>query len=198
MSLTRLTPRWEPRRFPTAGARLGFSCKLSMFRLQIPKNLSKAELYRFLEEQARALIAGELDFIANAANLCSLLWHCLPDINWVGIYRLKPEGLVLGPFQGKPACTRIPPGKGVCGTCALRNESVLVPDVRKFPGHIACDPASRSELVVPLRVCEDLVIGVLDLDSPVENRFDAVDQEAMEALSRLLTGPVSNLLKGDL
>ncbi len=169
-----------------------------MFRLQIPKNLSKAELYRFLEEQARALIAGELDFIANAANLCSLLWHCLPDINWVGIYRLKPEGLVLGPFQGKPACTRIPPGKGVCGTCALRNESVLVPDVRKFPGHIACDPASRSELVVPLRVCEDLVIGVLDLDSPVENRFDAVDQEAMEALSRLLTGPVSNLLKGDL
>jgi len=105
---------------------------------------------------------------------------------------------VLGPFQGKPACTRIPPGKGVCGTCALRNESVLVPDVRKFPGHIACDPASRSELVVPLRVCEDLVIGVLDLDSPVENRFDVVDQEAMEALSRLLTGPVSNLLKGDL
>ena len=169
-----------------------------MFHLQIPKNLSKTELYRSVGEQAQALVAGELDFMANAANLCSLLWHCLPDINWVGIYRLKPEGLVLGPFQGKPACTRIPLGVGVCGTCARRNESVLVQDVRKFPGQIACDSASRSELVVPLRICEDLVIGVLDLDSPVENRFDAVDQEAMEALSRLLTGRVSNLLKGDL
>ena len=149
----------------------------------------------FLEELVRAH-RREFDFIANAANLCSLLWHCLPDINW-GHLPAQARRIGAGPFQGKPACTRILPGK-VFVAPALSGMSVLVPDVRKFPGHIACDPASRSELVVPLRVCEDLVIGVLDLDSPVENRFDAVDQEAMEALSRLLTGPVSNLLKGDL
>ncbi|MGI6345874.1 MAG: GAF domain-containing protein [Limisphaerales bacterium] len=169
-----------------------------MFHLKTPKGLSKTELYKFLEEQAQALITGELDFIANSANLCSLLWHCLPDINWVGVYRLKPEGLVLGPFQGKPARTRIPLGQGVCGTVAKENRSILVADVEKFPGHIVCDPASRSELVVPLRVCEELVIGVLDLDSPVENRFDLVDQEAMETLASILTRRVSSLLKGDL
>ena len=107
-----------------------------MFHLKTPKGLSKTELYKFLEEQAQALITGELDFIANSANLCSLLWHCLPDINWVGVYRLKPVGLVLGPFQGKPARTRIPLGQGVCALWPKRTGASLVADVEKFPGHI--------------------------------------------------------------
>src|SRR5690242_2107629 len=132
---------------------------------------SKSELYRELEKQLEALFAGESDRIANAANMAALIYHGLPDVNWAGFYFRRGGELVLGPFQGKPACIRIPIGKGVCGTAAARSASVLVPDVHDFPGHIACDPASRSELVVPL-IEEGLVLGVLDLDSPLPGRFD--------------------------
>lgn len=148
-------------------------------------SLPKPELYRDLLDQARGLFAGERDAIANAANLSALVFHGLPDLNWAGFYLLRHEGeLVLGPFQGKPACIRIPVGRGVCGTAAARRASVLVPDVHAFPGHIACDAASRSELVVPL-LHDGRVLGVLDLDSPLPGRFDAEDQAGIEALAAL-------------
>lgn len=148
-------------------------------------SLPKPELYRDLLDQARGLFAGERDAIANAANLSALIFHGLPDLNWAGFYLLRHEGeLVLGPFQGKPACIRIPVGRGVCGTAAARRASVLVPDVHAFPGHIACDAASRSELVVPL-LRDGQVWGVLDLDSPLPGRFDAEDQAGIEALAAL-------------
>src|SRR5215471_2514814 len=131
---------------------------------------SKSDLYRDLAEELGALLAGETDRAANAANMAALIYHGLPDLNWAGFYFRKDEELVLGPFQGKPACVRIPIGKGVCGTAASRAASVLVPDVHDFPGHIACDPDSRSELVVPL-IEADGVLGVLDLDSPLVGRF---------------------------
>jgi L-methionine (R)-S-oxide reductase len=143
---------------------------------------SKKSLYAELVEQANALFEGEHDFIANAANLSALLFHSLPDLNWAGFYFLKEEGLVLGPFQGKPACVRIAMGKGVCGTAAQQRKTVVVPDVEKFPGHIACDSASRSEIVIPL-VRFDRVIGVLDLDSPNLSRFDEEDRRGLEALA---------------
>jgi L-methionine (R)-S-oxide reductase len=147
--------------------------------------LPKAEAYRDLLSQAEGLFYGETDAIANAANLSALIYHGLPELNWAGFYLLRGEGeLVLGPFQGKPACIRIPLGRGVCGTAAERRESVLVADVHAFPGHIACDAASRSELVVPL-VRDGKVLGVLDLDSPLPNRFDAEDQAGIEALAAL-------------
>jgi len=139
----------------------------------------KTLLYAELEKQLRALLAGERDFIANAANTAALLHHTLPDVNWVGFYRLAGNELVLGPFQGKPACVRIPLGKGVCGTAAARRETVLVPNVHEFPGHIACDSASNSEIVVPL-VKNGVLLGVLDLDSPKLGRFDAVDRRGLE------------------
>ena len=147
-----------------------------------PKHGSKNALYAGLLEQANALFEGEHDFIANAANLAALLFHSLPDLNWAGFYFLKEEGLVLGPFQGKPACVRIAVGKGVCGTAAQLRQTVVVPDVEKFAGHIACDSASRSEIVVPL-VRFDRVIGVLDLDSPNLSRFDEEDRRGLEALA---------------
>src|SRR6266540_5009396 len=130
---------------------------------QIPKQepVSKAELYADLQSQLRSLLADERDFIANAANLSSLLYHSLPDLNWAGFYLSKGEELVLGPFQGKPACVRIPIGKGVCGTAAEQRETILVDNVHDFPGHIACDSASNSEVVVPLIKHEQL-LGVLD------------------------------------
>lgn len=147
--------------------------------------LSKAEAYRDLLSQAEGLFQGETDAIANAANLSALIYHGLPELNWAGFYLLRSESeLVLGPFQGKPACIRIPLGRGVCGTAAERRESVLVEDVHAFPGHIACDAASRSELVVPL-LRDGKVLGVLDLDSPLPNRFDAEDQAGIEALAAL-------------
>lgn len=147
--------------------------------------LPKAEAYRDLLSQAEGLFHGETDAIANAANLSALIFNGLPDLNWAGFYLLRSEGeLVLGPFQGKPACIRIPLGRGVCGTAAERRESVLVEDVHAFPGHIACDAASRSELVVPL-LRDGKVLGVLDLDSPRPNRFDAEDQAGIEALAAL-------------
>ena len=145
---------------------------------------NKPELYRDLSRQLSALLAGERDLIANAANTAALIYHGLPDLNWAGFYFRRGGELVLGPFQGKPACVRIPLGKGVCGIAASRAATVLVPDVHDFPGHIACDPASRSELVVPL-IEAGAVSGVLDLDSPLIGRFDEVDQEGCERLVAL-------------
>ena len=147
----------------------------------------KPGLYRDLARQLAALIAGEPDPIANAANTAALIYHGLPDLNWAGFYFRNGAELVLGPFQGKPACVRIPIGKGVCGTAAARGTTVLVPDVHDFPGHIACDPDSRSELVVPL-IKHGSVLGVLDLDSPLPARFDAADQEGCERLVALFVG----------
>jgi L-methionine (R)-S-oxide reductase len=141
----------------------------------------KAKLYREIAEQLAALLAGEANLIANAANAAALIYHGLPDLNWVGFYFSDGGELVLGPFQGRPACVRMPIGKGVCGAAAARAETVLVPDVHEFPGHIACDPVSRSELVVPL-IKADGVLGVLDLDSPLLARFDEVDRAGCEQL----------------
>lgn len=158
-----------------------------MFELKPLDLADKTAAYATLEKQLRALLAGESDFIANAANTAALLWHSLPDLNWAGFYRLAGDGLVLGPFQGKPACVRIAPGKGVCGTAAATRQTVRVPDVSQFPGHIACDAASRSEMVVPL-VKNGQLLGVLDLDSPKLNRFDAADQAGLETLAQVLVG----------
>ncbi|NOT42442.1 MAG: GAF domain-containing protein [Alphaproteobacteria bacterium] len=142
---------------------------------------TKAEIYKELVRQTRGLLHGERDLVANAANVAALIWQFVPDLNWAGFYFLKGDELVLGPFQGKPACVRIAVGKGVCGTAAARRETVLVEDVHAFPGHIACDSASNSELVVPL-VKDGEVRGVLDLDSSLFSRFDAEDRRAFEAL----------------
>ena len=145
---------------------------------------SGAAGYADLQRSIAGLLAGEPDFIANCANFAALVFHGLPDLNWAGFYFLRGQELVLGPFQGQPACVRIAVGRGVCGTAALRRASVLVPDVHQFPGHIACDTASRSELVVPL-LKGDKVLGVLDLDSPIPARFDAADQAGIEAIAAL-------------
>ncbi len=142
---------------------------------------SKAALYAELAVQARALLQGEPDRIANAANLSALAYQALPDLNWVGFYFFDGTELVLGPFQGKPACVRIPLNRGVCGAAASQRQTQLVPDVHAFPGHIACDAASRSEIVVPL-VHRGELIGVWDVDSPVPDRFDEDDRKGMEAL----------------
>src|SRR5574340_170901 len=140
-----------------------------MFELKSISATDKPTLYAELAQQAQGLLHGERDLIANAANLSALLYHNLSDVNWVGFYFLKDGELVVGPFQGKPACVRIPMGKGVCGTAAAKRESILVPDVNKFPGHIFCDSASRSELVVPL-VKSDALLGVRDIDRSEERR----------------------------
>jgi GAF domain-containing protein len=145
---------------------------------------AKAEIYRELALQARGLFEGERDWLANAANLAALIYDGLDDLNWAGFYLLKDGGLVLGPFQGRPACVRIALGKGVCGTAAQRNETLIVADVETFPGHIACDAASRSEIVVPLAK-NGRLIGVLDLDAPVPCRFDAQDRAGLETLAQL-------------
>lgn len=148
---------------------------------------SKAELYRDLLAALDALTAGEPDAIANMANVAALIWQYLPDLNWAGFYRLVGGELVVGPFLGKPACIRIAIGDGVCGTAAATLQTQLVEDVHVFPGHIACDAASRSELVVPI-VHDGRLIGVLDLDSPTPARFDAADAAGCEALMAVL-GP---------
>jgi len=147
--------------------------------------IEKPELYRDLARQLAALLGGEPDFIANAANTAALIYHGLPNLNWAGFYFLNGSELVLGPFQGKPACVRIPIGKGVCGTAAARAATVVVPDVHDFPGHIACDPESRSELVVPL-IDAGAVLGVLDLDSPLLARFGELERDGCEQLVALL------------
>ncbi len=144
----------------------------------------KAELYDELARQTRGLLEGERDLIANAANVAALIWQIVPDLNWAGFYFLKGGELVLGPFQGKPACVRIAVGKGVCGTAVARRETMLVEDVHAFPGHIACDAASNSELVVPL-IKGGVVRGVLDIDSPLLARFDQADQKGFEAVVQL-------------
>jgi L-methionine (R)-S-oxide reductase len=149
-----------------------------------PKADSKAELYTDLAAQLRSLIEGERDFIANAANLSSLLYHSLPDLNWAGFYLLKEGELVLGPFHGKPACVRIAMGKGVCGTAAEQRQTILVDNVHEFPGHIACDSESNSEIVVPL-IRDQQLIGVLDLDSPLLRRFDEEDARGLNDLVSL-------------
>lgn len=146
---------------------------------------SKPEQYAQLAEQARGLVHGEHDRIANAANLAALMFNSLPDLNWVGFYFFDGNELVVGPFQGLPACVRIPLGKGVCGVAAASRETQRVEDVDAFPGHIACDAASRSELVVPLVDNDGGLIGVLDLDSPLRGRFDADDQAGLEAIARI-------------
>jgi GAF domain-containing protein len=143
----------------------------------------KSEIYRELLLQAQGLFKDVRDPIANAANLSALLWQGLPDLNWAGFYFLKTDMLMLGPFQGKPACVRIVLGKDVCGTAAVSGQSLIVPNVHEFPGHIACDGASNSEVVVPLRR-DDCVIGVLDLDSPLFGRFDEDDAGGLQILAR--------------
>ena len=147
----------------------------------------KAQRYRDLTVQLAALLAGESDRVANFANMAALIYHGLPDLNWAGFYLRSGDELVLGPFQGKPACVRIAIGRGVCGTVAARGETMLVADVAEFPGHIACDPDSRSEMVVPLIVGGE-VIGVLDLDSALPARFDDADREGCEQLVAVLLG----------
>ncbi len=146
----------------------------------------KPRAYTELEASLRALLSGESDFVACAANMAALLYWSLPGLNWAGFYLVEPRSgdLVVGPFQGKPACVRIAIGKGVCGTAAARRETVVVADVHVFPGHIACDSASNSEVVVPI-IDGDRLVGVLDLDSPVTGRFDEADARGLEALVRV-------------
>ena len=146
---------------------------------------SKSDLYNQLAAQLASLLAGERDLIANAANFSALIFHSLPDLNWAGFYFVKDTELVLGPFQGRPACVRIEMGKGVCGTAAAKRATLIVPDVHEFPGHIVCDSASNSEIVIPLIEGERL-IGVLDLDSPVSARFDGEDAIGLNRLVSVL------------
>jgi GAF domain-containing protein len=145
---------------------------------------SKAETYDALVKALGALLDGETDIIANAANTASLLYFSLLEVNWAGFYFLRGGELVLGPFCGRPACVRIPMGKGVCGTAAARRETLVVPDVHAFPGHIACDAASRSEIVVPL-IRDGELLGVLDVDSPLPGRFTEADRAGLEAAAEV-------------
>jgi GAF domain-containing protein len=145
----------------------------------------KPAQYRELNQQLAALIGDERDFVANMANMAALIFHQLPELNWAGFYLMSGGELVLGPFQGKPACIRIPLGRGVCGTAAATRETQVVPDVHAFPGHIACDADSRSEIVVPL-LHDGRCIGVLDLDSPKPGRFDKTDRVGLEAAAQFL------------
>ena len=153
-----------------------------MYTFEADPALPKPELYRQLLDAADALTSGEREGVANMANRAALLWQLVPELNWAGFYRLVEGELVLGPFCGKPACIRIPLGRGVCGTAAESRESQLVADVHAFPGHIACDADSRSELVVPV-LREGAVVAVIDLDSPRPARFDHEDQAGIEALA---------------
>jgi GAF domain-containing protein len=145
---------------------------------------SKPDQYAQLLAQARGLVHGERDRIANAANLSALVYHALPDLNWVGFYFFDGTELVVGPFQGLPACVRIPLDKGVCGAAARTRTTQRIEDVHAFPGHIACDAASRSELVVPL-VLDGILVGVFDLDSPLPGRFDVEDQRGLETIAQV-------------
>jgi len=156
-----------------------------MFTITTTPVEGQSALYEHLLEQTRALLSGERDFIANCANLSSLIFHTLPDLNWAGFYFQRGDELVLGPFQGKPACVRIALGRGVCGTAAAERRTIIVPDVHAFPGHIACDSASNAEIVVPL-LAGDRLLGVLDLDSPRLGRFDETDRVGLEAAVKAL------------
>lgn len=161
-----------------------------MHQSTITADLPKNELYAQLAQELQALIAGEPDFIANLANAAALLFHAMPDLNWAGFYLLRQglaggHELVVGPFQGKPACVRIAIGKGVCGTAAAQRRSVIVTDVNQFPGHIACDTASNSEIVVPM-IRQGALLGVLDIDSPRLARFDEQDRDGLEQFVAIL------------
>ena len=160
-----------------------------MFAAQTIDSTDKPAFYRELATQLKALLEGESDSVANAANTSALIFQMVPDLNWAGFYRVLDGELVLGPFIGKPACIRIPFGRGVCGTAASERRTQLVPDVHAFPGHIACDAASRSELVVPV-LRSNAVIAVIDLDSPLPARFDQEDAAGIEALVSLIAAVI--------
>jgi GAF domain-containing protein len=162
-----------------------------MFDFSARPAASKPETYHDLREAALALVAGEPDSVANMANIAALIWQFLPDLNWAGFYRVLGDELVLGPFIGKPACIRIPFARGVCGAAAASGETQLVPDVHAFPGHIACDGASASELVVPV-VVDGRVVAVIDLDSPLKARFDSTDAEGIALLAEAIGKAISN------
>jgi L-methionine (R)-S-oxide reductase len=153
--------------------------------VEVANESEKQIFYRTLNKGVRDLLAGEHDFLANTANVAAVLYEELPEVNWAGFYLLKGPNLVLGPFQGKAACTRIGPGRGVCGAAAAKRETVVVENVHKFPGHIACDSASQSEIVVPM-FRDERLIGVLDIDSPILARFDDDDRAGLEEVVRLL------------
>ncbi len=161
-----------------------------MFEASIDRSLPKPALYRDVAASLAALLEGETDALANLANAAALLSGALERINWCGFYLVREGELVLGPFQGKPACVRIALGKGVCGTAAARRETLVVPDVHAFPGHIACDAASRSEIVVPI-VVDGQLRGVLDVDAPETDRFDAEDRAGLEAFVAALVPRVA-------
>jgi L-methionine (R)-S-oxide reductase len=146
---------------------------------------TKSALYEQLRDKLRELMRDQTDFLANISNFAALLFTTLPELNWAGFYLLRGTDLVLGPFQGKPACSCIALGDGVCGTAALKRAAVLVPDVHAFPGHIVCDEASQSEIVVPV-FKDGHLVGVLDMDSPKTGRFDEIDREQIETLLRIL------------
>lgn len=160
-----------------------------MYHFTPDPDQTKPELYRELAESAAALVAGEPDAVANMANLSALIWQFLPQLNWAGFYRVQGQELVLGPFQGRAACIRIPFGQGVCGAAAESGATQLVPDVHAFPGHIACDAASMSELVVPV-IRNGAVIAVIDLDSPDLKRFDAEDATGIERLAAAIASAI--------
>ena len=161
------------------------------FQVAQSTTTSKRDLYEQLASQLSSLLAGERDLIANAANFSALIFQSLPGLNWAGFYFVKDDELVLGPFQGRPACVRIRVGQGVCGAGAAKCETVIVPNVHEFPGHITCDSASNSEIVVPI-VKDSKLIGVLDLDSPLLSRFDQEDAAGLEQLVRILLSSVSS------
>ena len=162
-----------------------------MFATPDPTTLSKPELYRKLAGQVSALTQEETDPIANMANVASLVFHALPRLNWAGFYLLKGGELVLGPFQGRPACVRIAFGRGVVGTAAEKRTTIRVANVNEFPGHIACDTASRSEIVVPLLSDDSHLVGVLDVDSPDLDRFDAEDEAGLRAIGKIIAAKLS-------
>lgn len=162
-----------------------------MFDLNTSTYASKREHYADLAQQARGLLQGEPDLIANAANFSALMFHSLPQVNWAGFYFFDGTELVVGPFQGKPACIRITLGRGVCGTAAQSRQTQLIRDVNAFDGHIACDAASQSEVVVPLIKADGNLLGVWDVDSPVTDRFDDEDRAGMEALCAVFMASVN-------
>lgn len=186
---------WGSLRSPQAlcrRPRRGLLQFLMAFQVAKSNVASKSQLYDQLAAQLSSLLAGEGDLIANAANFSSLIFHSLPDLNWAGFYFAKDGELVLGPFQGKPACIRIKIGEGVCGVAAAKRETVIVPNVHEFPGHIACDSASNSEIVIPI-IKDSQLIGVLDLDSPRIDRFDENDAEGLERLTRIFVESIAQL-----
>ncbi len=166
-----------------------------MFNIDEINKEDKESFYKDLMLYLEGLLSDEEDWLANLSNAAALLYNMMDRINWAGFYLLKGSDLVLGPFQGKPACTRIPIGKGVCGTAAEKRQVQLVEDVDRFPGHIACDPASRSEIVLPI-IVDDRLLGVLDIDSPIKARFDHKDAAGLEDFVSILCGSIKWVVAG--